>query len=126
MKSVLFQTICITTVAFILSGCTSDGSAPATGAQNGKHGGRVEIDPEREAAFAKLSDSDRPLAIAQGYCAVTSHPLGTMGTPIKLNIGDEPVFVCCKGCEKKAQSSPKETLEKVAELKSKVKEENTK
>ena len=32
-------------------------------------------------------------------------------------IKDEPVFLCCKGCAKKAHDKPDETLAKVKELK---------
>ncbi len=78
---------------------------------------------EQQASFAKLSAEDRPLAEAQGYCAVTGEPLGSMGPPLKLMVNDQPVFVCCKGCEKKATSHPDQTLAKVAELKAKVKSE---
>jgi hypothetical protein len=40
-----------------------------------------------------------------------------MGTPIKLMIGNQPVFLCCPGCEGKAKADPKRTLEKAEELK---------
>ena len=32
--------------------------------------------------------------------------LGGMGTPIKVMIGDKPIFLCCKGCIKKIQAEP--------------------
>ena len=73
---------------------------------------------------AELSDEDRLLAEAQGFCAVTAEPLGSMGPPLKLIVNDQPVFVCCKGCEKKAKSNPDKTLARVAELKTKVKSES--
>lgn len=94
----------------LLTGC---GGPPATTA---KH--KVNL--------AKLSDIDRTLAEAQGYCAVTSEPLGSMGPPIKVIVNDQPVFVCCKGCEKEAKSHPDRTLPKVAELKAKVQAETHK
>lgn len=81
---------------------------------------------EQQANFAKLSDADRALAEAQGYCAVTAEPLGSMGPPIQLIVNEQPVFVCCKGCEKKAKSDPEKTLAKVAELKAKVQAETQK
>lgn len=102
-------------LTLLLAGCGS--------AQNGTHADHV-VRQEQQASFAKLSTQDRPLAEAQGYCAVTSEPLGSMGPPIKLIINEKPVFVCCKGCEKKAKSTPDKTLAKVAELQAKVKSES--
>ena len=61
---------------------------------------------------------------AQGWCAVsTEERLGSMGTPIKLEIKGQPVFLCCKGCQKTAEADPDKTLAKVEELKAKVKAE---
>ena len=66
----------------------------------------------------KLGPEDLQLAKSQKYCAVMAKErLGAMGTPIKLDIKGKPVFVCCKGCEKKALKSPDETLAKVAAMK---------
>lgn len=108
----------------LMSGCGSTPSAsPQTGSaktSSADSGGKSEQD-EIKAAFAQLSSEDRPLAEAQGYCAVTAEPLGTMGPPLKLIIHEQPVFLCCKGCEKKAQADPEATLAKVEELKAKVK-----
>lgn len=113
--------------ALFLAGCgaAQNGSTPhAPQTQNADHGDQKEKD-EHKANIAKLSDEDRPLAEAQGYCAVTSEPLGSMGPPLKLIVNEQPVFVCCKSCEKKARSNPDKTLAKVEELKGKVKSENS-
>lgn len=67
---------------------------------------------------AKLSPDDRKLVEAQEWCVVSDDErLGSMGAPIKLMIKETPVFVCCKGCKKKAESDPDKTLAKLAELK---------
>lgn len=69
---------------------------------------------------------DRQLAAAQGFCPVMPDTkLGEMGEPIKLVVRgadgtEEPVFVCCKGCKRKALAAPDKTLAKVAELKAAV------
>jgi Cu(I)/Ag(I) efflux system membrane fusion protein len=77
-----------------------------------------EVDPEIQAAFAKLSDTDRQLAEAQEYCPIISDSrLGSMGAPIKLTINGKAIFVCCPGCVKSAQANPEKTLHKVEELK---------
>ena len=75
---------------------------------------------EQASSLAKLSDEDRLSATAQGFCAVTSEPLGSMGAPLKLSIKDQTIWVCCKGCEKKALANPDQTLAKVTELKAQV------
>ena len=43
--------------------------------------------------------------------------LGAMGPPVKLMIKDQPVFLCCKHCKKKAEADPDATLAKAEELK---------
>jgi hypothetical protein len=78
-------------------------------------------DPSVADNLAKLTAEDRALAEAQGYCAVQPEQLlGSMGVPIKVIVKDQPVFVCCKGCEKKAVSEADATLAQVAELKAKT------
>lgn len=72
---------------------------------------------ETAANLARLSPEDRAIAEAQKVCPVTDEPLGSMGVPIKLDIKDQPVFLCCKSCEKSAKKDPDKTLQKVAELK---------
>lgn len=73
---------------------------------------------------AKLDPADRALVDAQEWCVVsTDERLGSMGPPLKLDIKGQPVFVCCKGCKRKAEADPDKTLAKVAELKAKTKAE---
>jgi hypothetical protein len=74
-----------------------------------------------KANLAKLSPEDRKLAEEQKWCAIENESLlGAMGTPIKIMIKDQPVFLCCKGCVKSAKKDPDKTLEKVKELKAKA------
>jgi len=90
-------------------------SSPVTGVK-----GLADVaDPEITAALAELSDDDRSVALSQKFCAVmTDSPLGSMGTPIKIDVNGKPVFLCCKGCKAKALRDPEETLAAVAKLKS--------
>ncbi len=72
---------------------------------------------EIHASLAKLSPEDRQLAQAQGYCPVmTDNRLGVMGPPVKLMIGNQPVFLCCAGCRTRALANPDRTLAIVAQL----------
>jgi Cu(I)/Ag(I) efflux system membrane fusion protein len=57
-----------------------------------------KVDPRIAAAFAKLSRQDRGMAEKQRICPVTELPLGSMGTPPKVDVNGRPVFICCEGC----------------------------
>lgn len=115
-----------------LAGCTGgthDHSAPAVGTA-GDHSHKEAPaaatqgteDADIKAERAKLSAEDQALVAAQEFCAIsTDERLGAMGPPIKLIIKDQPVFLCCGGCKKKALANPDKTLAKVEELKAKVK-----
>jgi uncharacterized protein (TIGR03000 family) len=71
-------------------------------------------------ALATLSPEDRKLAEEQKFCAVQEGiPLGAMGTPVKVMVKGQPVFLCCAGCEDKANGKPDQTLAKVQKLKEK-------
>lgn len=50
------------------------------------------IAKERQAA------SDKIHASAQGICPVTGKELDSMGEPVKVKVGEEVAFLCCKGC----------------------------
>jgi hypothetical protein len=71
--------------------------------------------------LARLSPEDRRLALEQGSCPVLNTRLGAMGVPVKITLQGQPVFLCCKGCLKKARANPRATLDKVAELKARTK-----
>jgi len=72
------------------------------------------IDGKLNAALAKLLPADRALAEQQRFCPVLKNSrLGSMGTPIKLDVGGQPVFICCPGCKQSALADPKTTLERV-------------
>ena len=47
-------------------------------------------------------------------CPVMDEPLGSMGQPVKVMIGDKPIYLCCKGCVKKVQAQPAEYLAMVS------------
>ncbi|MBX9680756.1 MAG: hypothetical protein K2X38_18525 [Gemmataceae bacterium] len=113
----------------ILAGCSS--KPDKQGNQEHKAKVKVSEDPgdgdsadDIKAARAKLSPEDLKLVEAQEYCAVADDSrLGGMGVPIKIMVKDQPVFLCCKGCQRKALAEPDRTLARVEELKAKVKAE---
>ena len=67
-------------------------------------------DPEIAAALASLSPEDRDLAEKQKICPVTKEPLGSMGTPEKVEVEGRSVFVCCAGCIDMLKENPDEYL----------------
>lgn len=70
-----------------------------------------------EASLAKLSPADRKLAEAQKFCAVqTGVPLGATGTPVKIDVKGQPVFLCCAACEARARANAEATLGTVRSL----------
>jgi hypothetical protein len=86
----------------------------------------AKADPEAEIRenLAPLSAEDRKLVEAQKYCAVSKERLGgEMGTPVKIMVKDQPVFLCCGSCKKDALADPDKTLASVAKLKEKAAEE---
>jgi hypothetical protein len=107
MKSLI---VLFAAIVLAVAGCNetkpSGGSAGPTEEKN-------------RANLEKLSPEDQALAEQQKVCPVSDEPLGSMGTPIKLMVKDQPVFICCKSCEKSALKDPDATLAKVKELKEK-------
>lgn len=66
-----------------------------------------------EITVSASTDSDEPLIVKQAMCPVMDEPLGSMGGPIKVMVGDKPIFLCCKGCVKKIRAEPAKYLSKV-------------
>lgn len=72
--------------------------------------------------LAKLSAEDRRLAEEQRYCPIElDSVLGKMGTPIRVEINGQKVFLCCEGCKDEALAHKDRTLAKVKELKARGK-----
>jgi hypothetical protein len=45
---------------------------------------------------------------------VTGEELGSMGEPVAVTVGGRAVYVCCRGCAKRAEADPTKTLAAVA------------
>ncbi|MCL6507397.1 MAG: hypothetical protein K6T59_10240 [Bryobacteraceae bacterium] len=119
---------------FLLGGCGRTSGPDETGQRGDKATGKTAEAPkegaadgqdeeaEIKAARAELSPEDQRLVEAQEFCPVMpDNRLGVMGPPLKVMVKDQPVFLCCKGCRRKALADPDRTLAKVEELKAKVK-----
>lgn len=65
----------------------------------------VSLQESREASAESdadpLSPMDQLLVSVQEICPVTGEPLGSMGTPVKVQVGQQIAFLCCKGCQGK-------------------------
>ena len=57
-----------------------------------------------------LSSEDQLLADKQKNCPVGGEPLGSMGTPVKMMVGDRAVFLCCEGCRGAVEKDPEKYL----------------
>ena len=69
---------------------------------------------EMIAAFSKLSPEDQARARGQRLCPVTMKPLGSMGTPERIDVNGTPIFICCGGCRKNLLDDPKKYLARLA------------
>ena len=79
------------------------------GMDKGMHEG-MEGMSAADKAMAGLDAADQAIAKAQGTCPVSGEALGSMGTPLKMQVGDKAVFLCCKGCVKKFEADPQKYL----------------
>ncbi len=70
----------------------------------------TEMSAATIAALSDLSHMDRQLAEAQRICPVTRIQLGSMGTPLKVDVDGLPVFICCQGCEARLLEDPQTYL----------------
>ncbi len=93
------------------AGVAGPPATPATGS------GQDMDAAEDHSAGPELSAEDKVLADAQKMCPVSDEELGGMGPPVKMLVKGEPIFLCCKGCEKRVNADPDKYLAKVAELK---------
>jgi hypothetical protein len=64
-------------------------------------------------AMAALDEADRAAALAQKVCPVSDEALGSMGTPIKVKVGDRDVFICCESCRDGLLAEPDKYLAKL-------------
>lgn len=116
----------ISVIALAITGCARQATEPAepTGeaahadhdhAAHGDHddAGLSDMD-KMKAELAKLSPEDAESAMKQHFCPVSSEMLGTMGSPIKVDVKGQQVWICCEGCRDKLLADPDNYLAKLA------------
>jgi membrane fusion protein, copper/silver efflux system len=69
-------------------------------------------------ALAELSEPDRQAALQQEICPVARMPLGSMGTPPKVDVDGDIYFICCEGCRKRLLDDPQKYLANLKPLES--------
>ncbi len=105
--------------ALAVPGCGANKDKPRAAAPTGR-----AVPDEVAAERAKLDPADRALVESQEWCvANTGERLGSMGPPVKLDVKGRPVFVCCKGCGRKAEAGPDKTRAQADELAAKARAE---
>ena len=90
----------------------TENEAPAVHDHSG-HDHGTEGHEDAKDPFASLSAEDAKLAKAQEICPVSDEQLGDMGAPIKVMVGDKPVFICCSSCKKDLLADPDKYLAKL-------------
>src|SRR5947209_18324326 len=73
-------------------------------------------DPEEviRESLARLGPEDRRLAEQQRSCPIMSEVrLGQMGTPFKVEVKGQTVFVCCQNCVQIARDDPEQVAQQI-------------
>lgn len=108
--------------SLVLAGCARNpAEKPPAGTGAAKSATEPGEEGEIQDALATLDPEDRKRAEAQRWCAVLdTNRLGSMGTPYKVLVNDQAVFLCCKGCQRRALADPAKTLAKVESLRARA------
>ncbi len=123
MSSVTKTAFCVTLAASLawFAGCRKEPAAappaPAQPAPAAAPADAPAADAGKaatiEAAFASLSAEDRALAVKQKICPVSGEALGEMGTPMKIAVAGQEVFICCESCKDPLLEDPAKHLAKI-------------
>lgn len=84
------------------------------------------LNQDELAEIAKRAPEDQKLAKLQVLCPITMEPLGSMGKPLKIKVGDDAVFVCCKACINGVKKNADKTLEQVRRWREKNQQDGSK
>jgi len=71
------------------------------------------IIPPKQKGIANLPPAEQKVALKQRICPVTRDLLGSMGTPISVQVGGRSIYVCCQGCVETLLESPSQYLPKL-------------
>ena len=114
MRTIKNLALSLSILSVVAAGLFVGCSNKKTGDSGAKTGEALKDRPkEQQEALSKLSSDDLKLALQQKICPVTDKPLGSMGTPIKVTVKDQAVFVCCDGCVDSVKNEPDKYLAKL-------------
>ena len=100
-------------MSMAIAGCTSNHSTPpATSTSNSEQQRDSGMNSMKE-GLAKLAPEDAAAAERQHICPVSGEMLGTMGTPLKVHVKDQDVWICCEGCKDQLITDPDTYLAKL-------------
>lgn len=77
-----------------------------------------------EVTEAELSEEDQALVKVQMFCPVGGK-LGEMGTPVKVVIEGQPIFICCEHCREPFLKDPQKYLSALKDKKQEASETPT-
>ncbi|RMF89417.1 MAG: hypothetical protein D6741_17965 [Planctomycetota bacterium] len=112
-------------IVFVASGCNKAPAPDQTGGETEATSAEQSSSPAGEAAsesdgmakmmegLAELSPEDRESAMKQHVCPVSGEMLGSMGTPIKVDVNGRQVWICCDGCRESLLAEPDKYLAKL-------------
>lgn len=102
---------CAAVLALFLAGCANE--APPTADATQGAAAAMEMQMAADAAATELSAEDQALVATQKICPVGGSDLGSMGTPVKVMVGERAVFVCCEHCREPLLKDPEKYLAKL-------------
>lgn len=70
-----------------------------------------------QVVLAELDSSDQGRIARQRVCPVTGAELDSMGGPVKVLVGGQPLYLCCKGCLGKVKNAPEKFVPKAGQTK---------
>lgn len=73
----------------------------------------VTLSEDEIAKIRELPEDEAALALRQKVCPISEEPLGSMGKPIAVKVGDKTAFLCCKGCQEEFDKDPQAALAKL-------------
>lgn len=104
----VFFAMAVSAASISLIGCSE---SPPTSLPSATTSSEKESESQRiETNLAKLSGDDRSSALAQGKCPVSGAALGSMGVPLKIDLPDQSIWICCDGCKGQLVADPDKFL----------------
>ncbi|RMF41389.1 MAG: hypothetical protein D6753_09690 [Planctomycetota bacterium] len=88
------------------------GHSHPTADSDGQAHGQTDMEKMR-AGLASLSAEDAASAERQHFCPVSGAMLGTMGTPRKVEVNGQDVWICCEECRDELLADPDKYLAKI-------------